>query len=153
MKRIMIFVLLAFLTGSCSKEAEPIAYGEDVCAFCGMTIVDGTHAAQLVTQKGKNYKFDASECMIQYMDQKGFEDDEMVKILSADYNDPGNLVDATKATFIITEGISSPMGANLTALKEKEDAEEIKDEKDGELYEWGSTLKQEVNAQSFFKPN
>ena len=34
-----------------------------------MTIVDKVHAAEIVTQKGKVYKFDATECMINFMDE------------------------------------------------------------------------------------
>ena len=36
--------------------------------------------------------------------------------LVADYGNPGEMVPVTDASFLISEGIKSPMGANLSAL-------------------------------------
>lgn len=132
----LIFIFLAVITiASCSKDIEPIVYGEEACEFCRMTIVDHSHAAQVVTQKGKNYKFDAAECMINYLEQQDNEES-MLHLLSADYNDPGKMIDATKATFIISENIPSPMGEFLSALENKSTAEELQKEYSGKLYSW-----------------
>src|SRR5690625_5137473 len=135
MKKI-IFIFLAVITiASCSKNIDPIVYGEEACEFCMMTIVDQSHSAQLVTQKGKNFKFDATECMINYLEQENNEDD-MLHLLSADYNNPGKMIDATEATFIISENIPSPMGEFLSALGSKSVAEELQKQNGGNLYSW-----------------
>ncbi|HLS29542.1 MAG TPA: nitrous oxide reductase accessory protein NosL [Flavobacteriaceae bacterium] len=135
MKKI-IFIFLAVITiASCSKNIDPIVYGEEACEFCMMTIVDQSHSAQLVTQKGKNFKFDATECMINYLEQENNEDD-MLHLLSADYNNPGKMIDATEATFIISENIPSPMGEFLSALESKSVAEELQKQNGGNLYSW-----------------
>ena len=60
MKRLSILIILCSFF-SCSKTPQPINYGTDMCHFCQMTIVTKTHAAQMVTTKGKQYKFDAIE--------------------------------------------------------------------------------------------
>lgn len=130
--------LILFLIGtliSCSKNIEPIVYGEEACKFCRMTIVDQGHSAQLVTDKGKNYKFDSSECMINYLNHENNEGD-MLHILSADYADPGKMIDATNAVFIISENIPSPMGEFLSALENKEAAEDLQQKNGGDLYNW-----------------
>nr|WP_240315573.1 nitrous oxide reductase accessory protein NosL [Aquimarina longa] len=109
-------------------------YGTDGCHFCQMTIVDKLHAAEIVTTKGKIYKFDATECMVNAL--KDMDTNTIDIYLSTDYNQPQTLIDATKATFLISKEIPSPMGAYLSAFEHKEDAIIKKEEKGGKLYTW-----------------
>jgi copper chaperone NosL len=104
-----------------------------------MTIVDKVHAAEIVTTKGKVYKFDATECMINFMDE--FETSNIELFLSNNYSTPEELIDSKEATFLISENVPSPMGAFLSAFKNKEDAVKLKDEKGGEIYTWEELLK------------
>jgi copper chaperone NosL len=132
----IIGLLLLFF--SCNVGPEPINYGSDGCHYCKMTIVDKVHAAEIVTKKGKVYKFDATECMINFMDE--FETSEIELYLSNNYTKPEELIDATKATFLISENIPSPMGAFLSAFKNKADAEKFQSQKGGDLYTWDELL-------------
>jgi len=131
-----LVLLLLFL--SCNVGPEPINYGSDSCQFCTMTIVDKVHAAEIVTQKGKVYKFDATECMINFI--KDFDATEIQLYLSNNYTQPEVLIDATEATFLISEQIPSPMGAFLSAFKNKSDAEKVQADKGGQLYTWETLL-------------
>jgi len=132
----IIAILLIFF--SCNVGPEPINYGSDGCHFCKMTIVDKMHAAEIVTNKGKVYKFDATECMVNFLDD--FDTSEIKLYLSNDYTKPKALIDATQATFLISENIPSPMGAFLSAFKDKADAEKTQTEKGGTLYTWNELL-------------
>ncbi len=123
---------------SCTIKPEPINYGQDGCHFCKMTIVDKLHAAEVVTNKGKIYKFDATECMINFMDD--FDTSTIKLYLSNNYTEPEALIDATKATFLISKSVPSPMGAFLSAFKNKEDAVKVQTEKGGEIYNWEDLL-------------
>ena len=134
----MATLLLVILFG-CDVSPEAIAYGSDGCHFCKMTIVDKLHAAEIVTNKGKVYKFDASECMINFM--KEFDASEVKLYLTNIYTEPETLIDATQATFLISENVPSPMGAFLTAFKNKDDAKKVQSAKDGDLYNWEELLK------------
>lgn len=102
---------------SCSVAPVKIEYGKDVCSFCDMTIVDKTHAAEFVTKKGRAYKFDAVECLIN--DLKTKKESDLAFILVTDYLKLGELVNAKTATYLVSEKIKSPMGANLSAFKTK----------------------------------
>lgn len=137
LKQYCIYTLLLLIV-SCNVSPQPISYGQDVCHFCTMTIVDKLHAAEIVTKKGKVFKFDATECMVNYL--KGIDMSEVGLFLSNDYTEPGLLIDATKATFLISENIPSPMGAFLSAFKDKADAEKVQSEKGGALYNWDELL-------------
>lgn len=134
MKSILVFIVISFLLASCTVEESPIVYGKDACSFCKMNIVDKQHAAQIVTQKGKPFKFDAIECMMRVIAEK--EENSIALFLVADYFNPGKLVDAAKATYLISKNLPSPMGANLTGFKSKLKAEEVQKEKGGTLYSW-----------------
>ncbi len=74
---IAIFLLLSLVTASCGSNPEPINYGHDECEFCRMQISDNRYGAELVTDKGKVYKFDSIECLIEFA---------MVKNLIGDSN-------------------------------------------------------------------
>lgn len=135
---ILIICLLVF--SACKIEPVPITYGNDVCQFCSMTIVDKQHASELVTSKGKVYKFDAIECLLNY--RKEIDHDEVALYLCNHFTKPGELISMEEATFLISEGIPSPMGAYLTAFESKEAATEAKNEYGGTLYSWITLLEQ-----------
>lgn len=140
MKNTFLYFGLFFLLilSSCKVEPEPINYGKDQCHFCKMNIVDKQHAAQMVTSKGKQFKYDAIECMVNELNKNGNIDDIAVLRVS-DYG-LGVMTDAKTATYLISEKIKSPMGANLSAFSTKERAEEFKKENGGELFTWDQLL-------------
>ena len=134
LKHYSIIALLLILYG-CNVSPKAIDYGNDGCHYCKMTIVDKVHATEIVTKKGKVYKFDASECMIHFL--KEFEDTSKIELyLANNYTSPETFIDATKATFLISKKIPSPMGAFLSAFKNKADAEKEQAKKGGTLYTW-----------------
>ncbi len=133
-KLLSLLTLAGFFITSCSIEPEVINYGSDVCSCCQMTIVDNQHAAEFVTHKGKVYKFDAIECLIDDIKKKG--ENNIALYLINDYSIPGKLIDALSATYLISENLPSPMGANLTGFGKKTDAVIIQKEKDGNIYSW-----------------
>ncbi|MDT7827463.1 nitrous oxide reductase accessory protein NosL [Pricia sp. S334] len=135
MKKCISFLsILLLVLASCKVEPEPIAYGSDVCHYCSMTIVDRQHAAQYVTEKGRAYKFDAIECMLNDLKNTGY--DEIGLLLVNDFSHPGELIDATQATYLISANISSPMGENLSAFSSEKAAAMVQSEQSGELFTW-----------------
>jgi copper chaperone NosL len=140
--QLLIGTIFLLAIVSCKVEPEAIEYGKDQCSFCKMNIVDKTHAAQLVTSKGKQFKFDAIECMVNYIGQNS--DEKTALLLVADYANPGEMTEAETATYLITPAIKSPMGANLSAFSAKNRAEEVQQKNQGEIYTWES-LKQKLS--------
>lgn len=127
-------MLISLLLASCTVEESPIVFGKDVCHYCMMNIVDKQHAAEIVTQKGKPFKYDAIECMMRDILERN--ESSIALFLMTDYFAPGKLVDATEATYLISENLPSPMGANLTGFQSKSKAEEVHKAKGGTLYSW-----------------
>ena len=119
---------------ACTVEPKPIEYGQDECHFCDMTIMDNKHAAEVVTVKGKVYKFDAIECMVRYTNRTA--EQEYAYLLITDFSNPGELIDAQHSTFLISKNLPSPMGAFLTGFSSKESAQLILEDRGGILYNW-----------------
>lgn len=140
MKKVLYtaFTILLCVLVSCKVEPEQITYGSDACAFCKMTIVDQQHASQYVTKKGKQFKFDAIECMVNDLADKGSEEIEI--FLVADYQVPGSMIPAKEATYLISKKIKSPMGANLSGFASKEKALISQRDNGGDIYTWQELL-------------
>lgn len=128
-----LFLAIVFFIG-CSVEPKPIQYGVDNCHYCNMTIVDDKHSAELVTAKGKVYKFDAIECMIRNIHSDP--NQEYKYLLIADYNSPGELIDAKQGYYLISENLPSPMGENLSGFSAKDVIDEHQSIYGGEIYSW-----------------
>lgn len=138
MKTIMILLVCGISLGACNTGPQPIEYGKDGCHYCTMTIVDQQHASQVVTSKGKVYKFDAIECMINFLNEN--EKGPYAHTLVSDFTNPGQLIDAQDASFLISKDIPSPMGAFLSAFNSKEAALKTKNDSQGTVYDWGELL-------------
>lgn len=133
---ILIFTFsFFFLVISCKPKSEPVDYGSDSCHYCKMTIVSKQFASELVTQKGRVYKFDAIECMVHQLAEDA--ETPMGLYLIHDYlNGSDDFVDATKAYYLISEDIQSPMGAHLAGFKDLQQAEKFKEKNGGEIFTW-----------------
>ena len=135
MKQFIVLALISLFLTSCNVEPQPMNYGSDACHYCDMTIVDKQHASQLVTSKGKAYKYDAIECMVHSL-QDEFKNTEMAHYLVADFREPGTLMDAKKASFLVSEKLQSPMGANLSAFSNEDAAKKAEQEFMGKTFSW-----------------
>jgi copper chaperone NosL len=140
-KMIFSFLLLAFsLTLGCSKEISPIDYGKDQCSHCRMTIVDNKYGSEIVTQKGKAMKFDAAECLINYLLTNKVAESDLDMMLVTDLTQPGKFIDARSASFLISPKLRSPMGENISAFPDKKSAEKFQSEFGGEVYDWAALI-------------
>lgn len=123
---------------SCQPKAAPIEYGFDSCSHCKMTIADERYASELVTTKGKVFKFDAIECLVSF--QKASDHEYALELLG-DFNNPGEFIDAKSAWILKSENMPSPMGMNLNAFANKEVAQDFQSKKGGKLMDWEETKK------------
>ncbi|MEO9474861.1 MAG: nitrous oxide reductase accessory protein NosL [Cyclobacteriaceae bacterium] len=135
---VLLGVFVILYATACSNGPKPINYGQDACDFCRMTIVDTQHAAQLVTAKGRNYKYDAIECMIN--DLSKWKRPPVKTHLVADYANPRGLTDALTASYLISEEIPSPMGAYLSAFSSEIKRDDTHSASGGEKLSWNQLL-------------
>ena len=71
---LIAFILTGALAASCGrKKPEPIAYGKDSCSECKMTIIDPKFGGEIISKKGKIFKFDDTHCLAKFMERRGIE--------------------------------------------------------------------------------
>jgi copper chaperone NosL len=135
-----ISIFLFFI--SCSTEPEPLQYGTDICRFCKMTLMDKKFGAELVTTKGKVYKFDDLNCFLNFYNS-GYEPEENFKHkLVVDFSAPAKLIDATNAFYIKSSEIRSPMNGQVAAFETKASMDIFKKQWKGIYLAWGEVVTQ-----------
>ncbi len=121
----------------CQQGPQAIAYGTDACEFCAMTISDDRYGAAILTDKGRTYKFDSIECMLQAtMEGEKLASVQVDQWYVTSYPARGVLVSAPAVSFLASGNLPSPMGAGLTAFANQVDAENMQREKSGEILNW-----------------
>jgi copper chaperone NosL len=127
---------------SCSVEPEPIQYGTDACHACKMTLMDKKFGAELVTNKGKVYKFDDVNCMLNFFNSAENSQDEFKYKLVVDFTQPAKLIEASDAFYLKSPQIKSPMASQIAAFEKEESMKSLKQEWDGIYLVWGELVTQ-----------
>jgi copper chaperone NosL len=131
---------LVLFTSSCAVKSEPINYGKDSCDDCRMTIVDQHFGAEIVTKKGRVYKFDDARCIAHFIKTGKITQNEIGQTLFTDYNDSKKFTDAGKAVFVVSEALNSPMNSNAAAFATNDAAQKIAKEVNGKITNWENLL-------------
>jgi len=138
MNKLMSLVGVLFCM-SCTPKIEKINFGKDNCSFCSMTIMDAKFGAELITKKGKVFKFDSGECLINFLQENREQNVEQIYVIN--YQSPGVLIDVQHAFFVQGGEIQSPMGGRLAAFYLQEGAQAYMKEKHASIFNW-NTIKQ-----------
>lgn len=133
--KIAAAALLIFFS-SCSAEAEPFAYGKDVCEDCKMTIMEPRFGAEIITNKGRIFKFDDVHCVANYIQKDKIKQKDIKQTLFIDYNKENTFVDGSSAFFVTSSKLKSPMNSNSAAFATKEEAGKKAAETGGKVSDW-----------------
>jgi copper chaperone NosL len=137
--RILLIILLAAFTYGCTVEPEPLAYGTDMCHTCKMTLMDPKFGAEIVTKKGKVYKFDDVNCMLGFYHSDFEEQGNISHLLVINFAQSNQLIDATNSWYLKSELIRSPMASGIAAFATEEEYSLYKKEWKAILMSWGET--------------
>lgn len=140
--RLASFFFVSYVFMSCSTEPEPLVYGTDICHFCKMTLMDNKFGAELVTTKGKVYKFDDLNCFMNFYNSGVEEEREIKHKLVIDYANPGTLINATDAFYLKSSEIRSPMNSGVAAFETKANLDNFKKQWKGIYLGWGEAVTQ-----------
>jgi len=139
-----LFTAYILVMSSCKTEPQPIRFGEDACSFCKMIIMDNKFGAELITEKGKVYKFDSGECMVRFMKTKRMDAERPQQLLVVDHMTGGKLIEAKTANFLHSESLSSPMGGGLTCFARRADLDSFQKAYTGQFWNWEQVV-QNIN--------
>lgn len=136
---VLLFAVLLF--GNCTSGPEPIRYGSDACAFCKMTLSDQRFGAELITQKGKVFKFDDLNCLGSYLHSGVVERPETAQLLAVDFVAKGQFIPVEKGFFLQHEAIKSPMRSDIAAFSSRDEREKVKTQLGGgKEMDWTAVL-------------
>ncbi len=116
--KLKLFILncILLVTACGDSGPQPIQFGKDGCQFCKMTIMDPKFGAELITSKGKVFKFDDVNCLVQYMDEIKESDRSDSRLYVIDFHTQNALIDANSARYIKTAEVKSPMASGIAAF-------------------------------------
>jgi len=142
MKMIISIGLLFFFVSGCTVNPEPIQYGKDSCHQCKMTIMDKKFGAEVVTTKGKIYKFDDVNCMVNFLNAGTLGERDVSFRLVVDYSQPEKLIAAGEAFYVKSPEIKSPMASQVAAFESYDSKNEYKKQWKGIYLTWGELITQ-----------
>lgn len=114
------FIGMLFLAG-CSSGPKPLRLGQDACDFCKMSIANKNFGAEIITNKGKVYKFDDTHCLAAFRAEK-IDSNTIKDVYLVNYAEPHNFIRATDAILVTGEDLHSPMGGNTAAFDKEAEA-------------------------------
>ncbi|MCL6267893.1 nitrous oxide reductase accessory protein NosL [Flagellimonas myxillae] len=103
------------------------------CSACGMDIRQNQFKARAEKTNGKMDHFDSVECLVQQVQSKASQT--FVALAVTDFKTEEE-IDATKAYYLRSEKVSSPMGANLSAYATRKSAQESRKVNGGDIMDW-----------------
>ncbi len=133
--KLLYYFVLLFAISSCKSGPEKLQYTKDSCAFCKMQLMDTKYGAELITEKGKVYKFDDAGCMLNY-EKQDLGSQKVSQELVIDYSNPGQLINAASAYHIKCAGAKSPMGSDIATFEKEETLNKYIQQLQGEKISW-----------------
>ncbi len=118
---------ILILISSCKASLEPIDYGKEACSHCKMTIVDHRFSAEMITSKGKVYKFDDVICMKQFANYYADLSKGATYFISDYASDSRELINAATAIYLKSDFFRSPMNGNAAAYISIDKAKHLQD--------------------------
>ncbi len=135
---IAIVTLCMFALLSCNSGPEPIRLGKDACSFCKMSIADKRFGAEVITKKGKVFKFDDMHCVLAFMKAKTVDQNDIKETWLVNFEEPHNFIEVQKAFLLKSAELHSPMGGNVAAFDDENKLKATMEKVKGERKTWNA---------------
>jgi copper chaperone NosL len=136
-----IAATLLLIVSSCNTKPEPLVVGKDVCYDCKMTIMDERFGGEIITTKGKIYKFDDAHCMAHFLKTTDLKTADIAQTVFVDYKNKGTFLDIKSLYFVVSPQLKSPMNSNAAAFINRATAQKLTTLTTGEVKTWDALLK------------
>lgn len=136
----LVGLVILITSQACSVKPEPLHYGEDACHACRMTLMDKKFGAEVVSVKGKVFKFDDMNCMVNFLNSGTLAERDVAYRLVVDYSVPEKLIAAENAFYVKSDEIRSPMASRIAAFEKRDDMDRHKKTWDGIYLTWGELV-------------
>ncbi len=134
-KAILSVISVIWLSG-CHAGPESLKIGKDNCSFCKMTISDNRYGAEMITRKGKVFKFDDSHCLLAFMDATTVEKKDIDAVYFTDFTGVHNLIKADNAFLLQSDNFKGPMNGNIVAFSMEDSLKKMAQQYQGTVITW-----------------
>lgn len=138
---ILLLVMLSGIAG-CAREPEPLKLGVDNCSFCKMTVSDARFGGEIITTKGKYYKFDDMHCLLSFLQSDMLEKKDIGGIYLVDFSGNHALVNADNTMLLQSDDLRSPMDGNIAAFANGDSLKEMMKQFNGKETNWKELYRQ-----------
>jgi copper chaperone NosL len=129
-------ILLMGMCSACSAQPEPIKFGKDNCHHCKMTLMDTKFGAEILTKKGKVFKFDDVNCLVNFLNTNELKQTEIAQTLLIDFKKTKELTPVEKLFFLNSPKLRTPMSSDVAAFSSEKDLTEAQNQFKGEKLTW-----------------
>jgi len=129
-------VIATVVLTSCKTQPQPFAYGKDICDDCKMTIMDPKFGGEIITKKGRIYKFDDSHCMVHFLKAGSVKESDIAQTVFVDHDNEKNFLNVKSSYFVVSGQLKSPMNGNAGCFPSLQVAEQKAKELNGVVKNW-----------------
>lgn len=137
----LLALFIPLFSSSCKAGPQPLVMGKDNCNFCKMTISDNRFGGEIITQKGKIYKFDDAQCVLSFLKSGQLDQTQVREIYFTDFTNGHSLVKSDQAFFLKSEKLKAPMGGDLTTFSSKDSLNAVLRAFNGSEHQWDQIYK------------
>lgn len=130
--------MLLFFSACKPQGPVPIQLNTDQCDFCKMSVSDPSFGAEVITKKGRVYKFDDLSCLVAYVNENP--QTPIGQYYVNAFGKDNVLIDATTAHYIEGGAVHSPMNGNFAAFETSSEAQQAAKELQAKPLNWDSIL-------------
>ena len=138
---ITIWVIVFMISSCTNQKPKPISIGVENCDFCLMGIANNRLAGEIVSPKGKVYKFDSIECLASFYQDHKLPEPGKDKIWVHDFFHPKEWLPGKSTYFLHSKKINTPMGMGLIALKNESQRATARSRFEGTEMDWNQVLR------------
>jgi len=132
----VIAMISLVLLNSCTAGPEALKIGKDNCSFCKMIVSDNHFGGEVITRKGKVYKFDDAHCLLSFIHSKAVEKKEIDKVYFTDFTGKHTLIKADDAFLLQSDFLKGPMNGNIVAFSNEDSMKKIAQQYKGVIVTW-----------------
>ncbi len=115
-----IIFLTTILFSACNIQPQAIKVGSDNCSYCKMIIVDNRYGAEIITKKGKIFKFDELKCLQSAIIDGSIEVNKIEEFYFTDFCATHKLVKKEHCFLLKSKTLKAPMGGNTAVFSSKD---------------------------------
>lgn len=135
-KTIPALGMLIVLLSSCNAQPTVFNIGKDNCDDCKMTIMDAKFGGEIITKKGRIYKFDDAHCLANFIKSNTIKKEEIAQTVFINFEKPNTFLPAGTAVFVVSPQLKSPMNSNAAAFENEKAAQKTAQETNGKTENW-----------------